>query len=217
LAPGGGDRFLDLACGTGGVALIAARTGTDVTGIDISADQLDKARAAAAEAGLSIRFDEGDVQQLPYEDASFDVLASAFGLIFAPSDERTVAELIRVCRHAGRLAITAWPRDEWSDLAAALGREPPPGDDARAWAREDYVRSLLGEAFELRFERGTWVVEAESPALLWELLSTSVPPLRLWLAELGPARRAEVDAAYLEFLGSGTLHRDYVLTLGVRR
>jgi SAM-dependent methyltransferase len=110
LAPGGGDRFLDLACGTGGVALIAARKGTDVTGIDISADQLDKARAAAAEAGLSIRFDEGDVQQLPYEDASFDVLASAFGLIFAPSDERTVAGAhtgLPACRPAGDHGVAA--------------------------------------------------------------------------------------------------------------
>jgi SAM-dependent methyltransferase len=217
LAPAAGERFLDLACGNGGVALVAAGAGADVTGLDISADQLEKARVAAGEAGLSIRFDEGDVQELPYEDAGFDVLASAFGLIFAPSHERAAAELARVCRPGGRLAITAWPQDAWSELSTALGREPPPGDDARAWAREDYARSLLGETFALSFEQGTWAVEEESPAALWEMLSTSVPPLRLWLAGLEPARRAEVDVAYHEFLAGGTLDRNYVLTLGTRR
>src|SRR5262249_12055254 len=87
LAPAAGERFRDLACGTGGVALIAARRGAEVTGLDISADQLGKARAAADEAGFSIRFDEGDAQSLPYDDAEFDVIASAFGIIFAPDPQ----------------------------------------------------------------------------------------------------------------------------------
>jgi ubiquinone/menaquinone biosynthesis C-methylase UbiE len=85
LGPKRGDRFLDLACGTGGVALVAARGGADVTGLDISADQIAKARAAARDAGLSIRFDEGDAQSLPYADGEFDSAASAFGMIFAPT------------------------------------------------------------------------------------------------------------------------------------
>src|SRR5581483_3709905 len=93
-----GERFLDVATGTGGVALPAARAGAEVTGQDISTDQLGKARRAAEEAGLSIRFDEGDAQELPYEDESFDVVASAFGAIFAPDRERTARELQRVLR-----------------------------------------------------------------------------------------------------------------------
>jgi ubiquinone/menaquinone biosynthesis C-methylase UbiE len=83
LAPGPGERFLDLACGTGAVALLAAKARADVVGLDISPGQLAKARDAAAEAGLDIRFDEGDAQELPYGDGAFDVVASAFGVIFA--------------------------------------------------------------------------------------------------------------------------------------
>lgn len=79
------------------------------------------------------------------------------------------------------------------------------------------MRSLLGDAFDLPFETGTWTIEAESAAALWEPLSASVPPIRSWLAGLAPARRAEVDAAYLDFLADGTLSREYVLVLGERR
>ncbi len=108
-----GARVLDVACGTGGVALRAARAGADVVGIDISADQLAKARGAAEAEGLAIRFDEGDCQELPYGDAAFDAVASAFGAIFAPDHRRAADELARVCRPGGRLALTAWPKDEW--------------------------------------------------------------------------------------------------------
>jgi ubiquinone/menaquinone biosynthesis C-methylase UbiE len=108
-----GVRVLDVACGTGGVALRAARAGASVVGIDISADQLAKARRAADNEGLAIRFDEGDCQELPYADAEFDAVASAFGVIFAPDQERAASELARVCRSGGRLALTAWPQDDW--------------------------------------------------------------------------------------------------------
>jgi SAM-dependent methyltransferase len=199
------------------MALLVARAGAQVTGLDISPDQLEKAQAAAASAGLRIHFDHGDVQTLPYEDAGFDAVASTFGLIVAPSHTRAAAELARVCRGGGRLALRAWPQDAWFELGSSLGRKDAPGDDSRAWAREEYVSSLLGDEFELRFEAGTWAIEAESPAALWELISASVPPLRSWLAGLEPARRAEVDAAYLDFLAGGRLSREYVLVLGDRR
>ena len=217
LAPCAGERFLDLACGTGEIAVLAARCGADVAGLDITPDQLAKARAAATAAGLEIQFDVGDVQELPYEDASFDAVASTFGLIFATSHERVAREVTRVCRPGARLAITAWPTDEWTELGSELGRDYGAGDDARAWAREDYARGLLGGSFELSFESGMWVIEAESAAALWTLLGTSVPPVRHWLEGLHPARRAEVDAAYHEFLDGGRLSRDYVLIQGIRQ
>jgi SAM-dependent methyltransferase len=212
-----GARMLDVACGTGGVALRAARAGATVTGIDISADQLAKARRAAEEEGLAIQFEEGDCQELPYGDAEFDAVASAFGAIFAPDHERTAAELARVCRPGGRLALTAWPKDEWSDVAERAGRTFPPGPDSREWAREEYVRGLLGDAFDLELQTGLWRIEAGSGEELWEFASTSMPPLRAWLAEQTEQKRAHAERVYLEHLASGVLARDYVLVLGTRR
>jgi len=213
LAPEPGERFLDLACGTGAVALLAAKAGSDVVGLDISPGQLAKARDAAAEAGLDIRFDEGDAQELPYDDGAFDVVASAFGLIFAPSHERAAAELARVMRPGGRLAMTAWPRDAYSEL----GREYPEGDDSREWGRRERAGELLGDAFELGFEDGEWVVVADSAEELFELVKTSAPPVKAWFEKLDEAGRAEGEREYLDFLAGGELRRPYLLIVGRRR
>lgn len=212
-----GNRVLDVACGTGGVALRLARAGADVVGIDISADQLAKARRAAEDEGLAIRFDEGDCQELPYEDAGFDAVSSAFGAIFAPDHERAAGELARVCRPGGRLALTAWPKDEWSDVNERAGRTFPSGPDARDWADEEHVRELLADAFDLELQTGEWRIEAGSGDELWELASTSMPPLRSWLGEQGDDVRARAEQVYLDYLGSGVLARSYVLVLGTRR
>jgi SAM-dependent methyltransferase len=211
-----GSRFLDVACGTGGVALRAARAGADVVGIDISADQLAKARRAAEEEGLAIRFEEGDCQELPYADAGFDTVVSVFGAIFADDHERTAAELARVCRPDGRLAMTAWQKDAWSDLHTKAGR-PQYDVDARMWGDEEHARALLGDAFELEFETGTWRIEADSPEALWEFVSTSMPPLRAWLASVDEEAKAQAERVYRDFLAQGVLARDYVLVLGTRR
>jgi len=212
-----GMRMLDVACGTGGVALRAARAGADVTGIDISADQLAKARRAADIEGLKIALDEGDCQELPYGDAEFDAVASAFGAIFAADHARTAAELARVCRPAGRLVLTAWPDDDWSEVHARAGRTFPGDSDAREWAKEEHLRALLGDAFELELQSGEWRMEAGSGEELWEIASTSMPPLRAWLAGLDAAARARAEGIYLEALASGVLERDYVFVLGTRR
>jgi SAM-dependent methyltransferase len=212
-----GMRVLDVACGTGGVALRAARARAEVVGIDISADQLAKARRAAEAEGLAVRFDEGDCQELPYANAEFDAVVSAFGAIFAADHERTAAELSRVCRPGGRLALTAWQKDAWSGVHEKAGRTFEQEVDAREWAREEHVRALLGDAFDLELQRGSWSVEADSAEALWELLSSSMPPLRAWLAEQSDDARARAERVYLEFLAPGVLEREYVLVLGTRR
>jgi SAM-dependent methyltransferase len=215
LAPATGERFLDLACGTGGVALIAARTGADVTGLDIAAEQIEKARAAAKEVGLEIQFDEGDAQALPYPDASFDAVASAFGVIFAPDHRRAAAELARVCRHGARIAITSWPEDDWAKLGARL-RPDYEGRSAQPWSEDTYVRALLAD-FELRFERGEATIAAESTDACWELLATSVPPLKAWLETLDALEREDAGREYKQLLNDSALTREYVLILGTRR
>ena len=185
---GAGERFLDLACGTGGVALIAARAGADVVGLDISPDQLAKARAAAEDAGLTIRFDEGDAQALPYADASFDAVASAFGVIFAPTTKRAADELTRVCRAGARIAITSWTDDDWFRLNERLRPAVRGARLGPSGATRTYVTGLLPE-FELRFERGESTIAAGSDEECWELLASSVPPLKAWLDTLDDAGR----------------------------
>jgi ubiquinone/menaquinone biosynthesis C-methylase UbiE len=217
LALGPGSRVLDVACGTGAVALRAARAGAEVVGIDISPDQLAKARRAAESERLAIRFEEGDCQELPYADAEFDAVASTFGAIFAADHGRTAAELARVCRPGGRLALTAWPKDGWSEQHAKAGRTFSHEADAREWSEEPHVRRLLGDAFDVELQTGEWRVEAESAEALWELLSSSMPPLRAWLAEQEPNARARAEQVYLDFLAPGILEREYVLVLGRRR
>lgn len=215
---GSGVRLLDVACGTGGIALRAARAGADVVGIDISPDQLAKARRAAEAEGLEIRFEEGDCEQLPYVDAAFDAVVSSFGAIFAPDHTRTAAELARVCRSGGRLALTAWPRDEWTEIAVRAGRTVSQEEEAaREWAREEHVRALLGEAFDLELLSGEWRIEMGSGGELWELVSTSMPPLRTWLAEQTDRAREHAERVYLYHLESGVLERNYLLVLGTRR
>jgi ubiquinone/menaquinone biosynthesis C-methylase UbiE len=214
IAPG--MHVLDVASGTGGVALRAAAAGADVVGIDISADQLRKARSAAEAAGLEVRFDEGDAEQLPYGDGEFDAVASAFGVVFAPDHQRAANELARVCRSGGRLALTAWQKDAWSNLHKKAGRTFAPETDAGEWSREDHARVLLGDAFELEFRTGTWRFEAESGDALWEFVSSSMPPLRTWLAAADPAAREHAEQVYREFLASGAFEREYRLVLGTR-
>lgn len=217
LAPGPGERVLDVACGTGGVALRAARTGADVVGLDISADQIAKARRAATREGLEFQLDEGDCQDLPYGDSSFDAVASVFGAIFAESHARAAREIARVTRPGGHLALTAWPESEWSHVGARLGREAPPGDDNLEWGRPEYACELLDSSFELAFESGEWVVRAASAEALWELVSTSVPPLKAWLDTIDDERRAEAEQAYVELFDGGEFRRHYLLVLGTRR
>jgi ubiquinone/menaquinone biosynthesis C-methylase UbiE len=212
-----GRRVLDVACGTGAVALRAAHLGAEVVGIDISADQLSKARRAAEDELLEIQFEEGDCQELPFADAEFDAVASAFGAVFAADHERTADELTRVCRPGSRLVFTAWRKDGWSELHPKAGRTFSHEADAREWSEEPRVRRLLGDAFELEFQTGEWRVETDSGDALWELVSTSMPPLRAWLAEQTDEKRSHAEQVYREFLASGVLEREYVLVLGTRR
>ena len=216
LEPEPGQAFLDVACGTGAVALLAARAGAEVVGLDLSADQLEKARKAADDAGLTIHFDEGDCQALPYDDSRFDYVVSAFGFIFAPNHARAASELTRVCGAGGRLGFTAWPRGEWDRVAEELHRPVPEGDDARRWGDPAHAEDLLGAAFDLEFHSGAWVVPG-TPEELWELARTSVPPLRSWLETLDAEHYAQAERVHLEFFGGGEMRREYLMVFGVRR
>jgi ubiquinone/menaquinone biosynthesis C-methylase UbiE len=128
LAPRPGEAWLDIATGTGAVALRAARTGAEVTGLDLGPALLATARRRALEAGLTVRFDVGDAERLPYPDASFDVVSSAHGVVFAGDHAAVARELGRVCRPGGRLGLSYWlPKPELAALMEQHGLQPPRG------------------------------------------------------------------------------------------
>lgn len=108
---GPGDRVLDVACGTGNLTIPAARRGARVTGLDIAPNLLDQAKGWAEAEGLTVSLDEGNAEEMPYDDGAFDAVVSMFGAMFSPRPEQTAAELARVCRSGGRIAMANWTPD----------------------------------------------------------------------------------------------------------
>ena len=198
LAPEAGERFLDVATGTGEVALRAARAGAEVTALDFAPALLEQARAKGAAEGLAIEWVEGDAQALPFESGSFDLVASNFGVIFAPDAEAAAWELARVCVPGGRLGVTAWrPNQGLHSLCARFGGQT--GDyPANRWGSREGLQALLGTSFELEIEERVWTMEAESPESAWEFMSVGAPPVKALLASLDPDRRSEFRAAMIE-------------------
>src|SRR4028119_2091218 len=143
-----GTRMLDVACGAGQISIPAARAGARVTGVDIATNSIERARARAREEGLDARFDEGDAEELPYGDASFDVVASLFGAMFAPRPERAAAVWVRVCRPGGRIVMGNWtPEGFVGQMFKVIGKHvPPPAlmPSPLLWGDEARVRERAG-------------------------------------------------------------------------
>jgi ubiquinone/menaquinone biosynthesis C-methylase UbiE len=152
IAPTAGERWLDVATGTGEIALRAARAGAMVTGFDLSPRLVAQARAKAGAEGLAIDFDIGSADALPYDNGSFAVVSSCFGVIFVPDQRAAAAELARVCKAGARLGLTCWRPNE--GLHAIYERFSPSDSFAGAdeWGAEERVEELLGAAFELEIE-----------------------------------------------------------------
>jgi len=145
-----GERVLDVACGTGNLAIPAARAGAKVTGVDIAPNLLEQGRERAAAEGLDCTFDEGDAEAMPYDDNSFDTVVTMFGAMFAPRPEVTAKELLRVCRPGGRIAMANWTPSGFTGAMFKTGAKhfpPPPGITPPVlWGDEDTVRSRFGDA-----------------------------------------------------------------------
>jgi SAM-dependent methyltransferase len=229
IRPQPGERWLDLACGTGAVAERLARAGADATGVDFAAPLVETARRRAADEGLQIEYEVGDAEELRFDDGAFDGVASTFGIMFAPDQEAAAGEVGRVVRPGGRIGLATWPPDGMiARLFAMLGGfQPPPPPDAGnplAWGDEAHVRHLLGDAFDLTFEHAVSILDEESADESWELFSTSFGPLKTLAAMLDDERREELRRAYVEFgeresTEAGRLHheREYLVVLGTRR
>lgn len=224
LAPGPGMRLLDVGTGTGAVARRAARDGAKVVGVDPAAGLVEAARRLAAEEGLDVRFDVGDAESLPYDDSSFDAVASSMGLIFAPDHARVAAELARVTRPGGRVAFSAWKENFFEPVLGKYTPPPEPGQgDPLAWSEPAHTEELLGSSFELAYEDGDAPLITPSGEAGWELLSTSVGPFHARVKSLDAEEREQLHRELVEYLesfrdGDGIFaHHRYVIVIGRRR
>ena len=227
-----GQRVLDVACGAGNVAIPAALAGADVTGVDITPSLLERGADAAAAAGVEIDWVEGDAEALPFADASFDVVTSAVGVMFASSHERAAAELLRVCRPGGSIGLVNWtPTGMIGAMFGVLAPfAPPPPAGAKPgslWGTEEYVRDLLGAGVdELLSEPRTVLFEGLTPDGFVDLMRASYGPVLRVFARVAdePERAAALDAALRRFArdhdhgepGEPRLESEYQLTLARR-
>jgi SAM-dependent methyltransferase len=161
-----GARVLDVACGTGNLAIPAARRGAVVTGVDIAPNLVEQARERAAKEGVVATFDEGDAESLPYADASFDVVMTMYGAMFAPNPELTAREMARVCRPGGTIAMANWTPTGFVGKMFALNAKHVPPPDGIAppilWGVDDKVRERLGP-YTSRIETTVRSVEFDYP------------------------------------------------------
>lgn len=153
-----GERVLDVACGTGNLTIPAAHQGADVIGVDIAPNLLERGREWAKAEGLAIQFDEGDAEELPYEDASFDTIVTMFGAMFAPRPEATAAELTRVCRPGGRIAMANWtPSGFIGQMFKIVGKHVSPASwipSPVLWGDEATIRERFnGSVADLQLNR----------------------------------------------------------------
>jgi ubiquinone/menaquinone biosynthesis C-methylase UbiE len=228
LKPKRGERWLDLACGTGAVSERAARAGADVVGIDLAPVLVETARERAKEQRLEIDYRVGDCERLDgIDDASFDVVSSTCGIMFAPDHEATARELARVVRPGGRLGLANWTPQggvgRMFGMMAPFQAGPPPSSPFD-WGREQRVRELLADAFELQIEQKVSTLVTADGEEYWQLFATSYGPTKTLAESLPEGRREEFHRAWVDFMeseyrdGDHIAHtREYLLIEGTRR
>jgi SAM-dependent methyltransferase len=178
-----GDVVLDVATGTGNAAIAAARRGCEVTGVDYVDALLERGRERAAAEGLSVNFMEGDAEDLPYPDKSFDAVLSCVGVMFAPDHERAAAELVRVCRPGGTIALANWtPAGFVGAMFQTVAAHVPPPSGLRPpglWGTEEHLRQLFGDAVShLTIHRREFVFRFRTPTEFVEVFRSYYGPVR---------------------------------------
>jgi ubiquinone/menaquinone biosynthesis C-methylase UbiE len=204
----GDDVVLDVACGSGNATIPAAKIGAKTTGLDITPELLEAGKKAAAKAGVEIEWVVGDAQDLPFDDASFDVVTSVFGCMFAPDHRKTAEELARVLKPGGRLVVAAWiPEGNFGQMFRTIashmpappeGFQPPP-----LWGKEDHVREIF-EGTGIDLDLGPTAVEftADSPEAYLEEMERDLPPMVMARANMESdkwdALRSDLQTLYAE-------------------
>ena len=230
---GPGMRVLDVAAGTGNASIPAAERGAEVTASDLTPELLEAGRRRAEDAGVELEWIEGDAEQLPFGDESFDVVMSAIGVMFAPHHQAAADELVRVCRPGGTIGLLSWtPEGMIGALFRTMGPfapPPPPGaQPPPLWGDEDHVRELFGDRVEWRIlERDVLEVTAfERPRDYGEHFKERYGPTIVAQANAQRSgREAEFDEALERFCEEWNLgtpddarfEQEYLLAVGTRR
>jgi SAM-dependent methyltransferase len=194
---GPGVELLDVATGAGNVSIPAAEAGARVTGLDLTPKLLEVQRARAAAAGLEIELVEGDAEELPFADDSFDAVTSCFGVMFAPRQERAASELVRVARPGGTVVVAAWTPDgvvgrNFRTVSSYMPTPPPELRPPTMWGDPDHVRLLFdGTGAQLSFEPRSVTFTAASPTAFFEEDEQMLGPAVLAKAALEPQGRYE--------------------------
>lgn len=219
-----GEAVLDVGTGTGVVAITAARAGARVTGLDLTPELLEAARENALIARQNVVWTEGDAERLPYPDASFDLVVSQFGHMFAPRPGLATAEMRRVLKPGGWLAFASWPPEHFvGRMFAFVARSspaPPPGASPPVeWGNPARIGERLAAGFEAPFfARGVMRVPAVSLEHFRALMERSVGPVRTLVESLTAdpeklaAMRAQFDALAAPYFLDNEVHQDYLLT-----
>jgi ubiquinone/menaquinone biosynthesis C-methylase UbiE len=201
-----GRRVLDVAAGTGNVAIRAAEAGARVVASDLTPENFDAGRREAAARGVELEWIEADAEALPFADAEFDVVTSCFGAMFAPDHEAVAGELLRVCRPGGTIGLASFTPEGlggsfFGTLAPYMPSPPRGARPPLLWGSEGHVQALFGDAVEsLELKRTTYVERSGSPEEYVELFRTAFGPVVALRASLaGDPRAAELDRDLDEF------------------
>jgi ubiquinone/menaquinone biosynthesis C-methylase UbiE len=201
-----GQRVLDVACGAGNGAIAAARRNAKAVGLDYVPELLERGRERAAVEGYEVEFVEGDAQDLPFEDGSFDVVISTFGAMFAPDQEKTAQELMRVCRSGGKIGMANWtPRGLVGGGLFKITSEhapPPPGVlPPVLWGTEERLRELFGDGVsELTVTQRHFNFRYPSPEAWLEFFRTYFGPMIMAFARVGDEGAPALENDLLEYM-----------------
>lgn len=223
-----GHRVLDVGCGTGVVAITAAQRGALVTGLDLTAELLARARENGTAAMATVTWKEGDVESLPFEDGSFDVVVSQFGHMFAPRAEMATREMLRVLKPGGRIAFSTWPPQLFTGKMFTLVAQylPPPPlavDPPPQWGNPDIIRQRLGEAVrDVLFDTGCMLFPTLGPSHVRSFYERHAGPVLRVVQTLRDdstrlnAFRQELESLAGSYFQDNCIRQDYLMTRAVK-
>jgi ubiquinone/menaquinone biosynthesis C-methylase UbiE len=208
-----GQRVLDVAAGNGNVSLAAARRFCDVTSTDYVPALLERGQLRAESEGLEISFQEADAEQLPFDDASFDVVTSSFGVMFAPDQNRAAAEMLRVTRPGGKIGLANWtPESFIGQLFKTLGKHLPAPAGLKSpslWGTRDRLHELFeGDSNTIEITRDTYVWRYKSPRHWLDLWREVYGPLQKAFGALDAAAQAQLAADLLALIDRNNVADD---------